>query len=222
MRLSDIAREIPERMLEILREAKIDELRPCQEKAIGAGLLKGKSVLVCTPTASGKTLVGELAFAPAIMSRTGKGIYIVPLKALAEEKFRDFRQRYGKEFKVALSIGDIDSTDPFLKDYDLIITTSEKLDSLIRHSAAWLRDVKVIVVDEIHLLNDPERGPTLEILLTMLMRMLSKLQIVGLSATIGNAKELGEWLKSEVIMDDWRPVKLRKGIMMNNTVEFFE
>jgi helicase len=220
MKLSDIRQKLHNKLYEKL-EPEIIELRPSQEKAVDAGLLEGKNLLVCTPTASGKTLIAELAMLNAIYKNIGKAVYIVPLKALATEKYRDFKARYS-DVKVALSIGDSDSADTYLSDYDLIITTSEKLDSLIRHHTPWLRDVKTIVVDEIHLLNDPGRGPTLEILITLLRKMLKNIQFIGLSATIGNPIELSEWLEAELVEDDWRPVKLKKGVLLNDTVEFLE
>jgi helicase len=199
---------------------EIKELRPAQAKAVEKGLLDRKNLLVCTPTASGKTLIAELAALKSIIGGNGKAIYIVPLKALASEKYKDFKKRYDNVAKIALSIGDKDSSDSYLVDYDLIITTSEKLDSLIRHHAPWLSLVSTIIVDEIHLLNDPGRGPTLEILITILRQLLKKVQIIGLSATIGNPEELSKWLKSELIIDNWRPVKLHKGVYLDGEVEF--
>ena len=219
MHLKDIQNTIHKELYNAL-DGKIDRLNPCQEKAIKAGLLEGKNLLVCSPTASGKTLVAEIASVEAILSHKGKAIYIVPLTSLANEKFRDFKGRYGHLCKVALSIGDIDSADPFLADYDFIITTSEKLDSLIRHSAPWLSKVKVVVADEVHLMNDPGRGPTLEILLTMIRQLLPKVQVIALSATIGNEEELAEWLSAALVKDKWRPVELRKGVYLDGEVEF--
>jgi helicase len=220
MKLEQIKNKLHLKLYEKL-ETEIKELRPAQEKAIDAGLLEGKNLLICTPTASGKTLIAELAMLNAIYKGIGKAVYIVPLKALATEKYRDFKKRY-TDIDVALSIGDSDSADTYLSEYDLIITTSEKLDSLIRHHSPWLRDVKTIVVDEIHLLNDPGRGPTLEILITLLRKMLNNIQFIGLSATIGNPVELSEWLEAELVEDDWRPVKLKKGIILGSTIEFEE
>ena len=220
MDLKSIKDSIPKELYEIL-EKEITNLRPAQEKSIKKGLLQGRNLLVCTPTASGKTLIAELAMLKSIIEGRGKSVYIVPLKALASEKSRDFKRRYGKLAKIALSIGDIDSADPFITDYDLIVTTSEKLDSLIRHHAPWLASIATVVVDEIHLLNDAERGPTLEILLTILKQLLKNAQIIGLSATIGNAEELAEWLQADLIVDDWRPVKLHKGIYIDGKIEFY-
>ena len=219
MELKLIKNKIPKELYSILgKEIKV--LRPAQVKAVENGLLDRKNLLVCTPTASGKTLIAELAALKSIIEGNGKAIYIVPLKALASEKYKDFKKRYDGIAKVALSIGDIDSSDSYLVDYDLIITTSEKLDSLIRHHAPWLSLVSTIIIDEIHLLNDPERGPTLEILITILRQLLKKVQIIGLSATIGNPEELAEWLKAELVIDNWRPVKLHKGVYLDGEVEF--
>ena len=219
MELKSIKNNIPKEFYKIL-EKDITKLRPAQEKAIKKGLLERKNLLVCTPTASGKTLIAELAALKSIIEGNGKAIYIVPLKALASEKYKDFKKRYGNVAKVALSIGDIDSTDSYLVDYDLIIVTAEKLDSLIRHHAPWLSLISTIIIDEIHLLNDPGRGPTLEILITILRQLLKKAQIIGLSATIGNPEELAEWLKAKLVIDNWRPVKLHKGVYLDGEVEF--
>ena len=201
MELISIKNKIPNVLYEIL-DKEIAQLRPAQEKAIKKGLLEGKNILVCTPTASGKTLIAELASIKSIIEGKGKSVYIVPLKALASEKFKDFKRKYSKIARIALSIGDIDSSDPFLSEHDLIITTSEKFDSLIRHHTPWLANVATIIVDEIHLLNDTERGPTLEILITILKQLLKNAQIIGLSATIGNAKELAEWLNADLVVDE--------------------
>jgi len=220
MKLKDIKPKLNEDIYKVLKAEGIDELRPAQEKSINADLLEGKSILVCTPTASGKTLVAEMAMTEAITSGKGKAIYLAPLKALASEKFKDFKRKYDSLFKIAMSIGDMDSTDPYLVEYDMILMTSEKMDSLIRHHAPWLKYVSVVVVDEIHLLNDPGRGPTLEILLTILKTVLPKAQIIGLSATIGNPKELANWLGAELVLDNWRPVKLKQGVYLNGEIEF--
>lgn len=220
MRLSDIQKNIPERVFEVLQTAGINELRPSQEKAINAGLLDNKSLLICTPTASGKTLIAEFAATKMILEQKKKAVYIVPLKALASEKYKAFSERYGRFMQVALSIGDTESADTHLKNYDLIVCTAEKLDSLIRHQTPWISQVGCVIVDEIHLLNDSSRGPTLEILLTILKRVLKNVQIVGLSATIGNPQELAEWLNAKLVTDEWRPVPLKKGVYWNGEVKF--
>lgn len=220
MHIDKIKDKIPQKLHEAIAAAGVAELRPAQVKAVDAGLLEGKNLLVCTPTASGKTLIAELAAVSAILSRRGKAVYVVPLKALASEKHNDFKKRYGSFAKVALSIGDFDSSDPYLADYDLIICTAEKLDSLIRHHSPWIMSVSVIIIDEIHLLNDPGRGPTLEILITMLRQLLPKAQLIGLSATIGNPEELADWLNAALVIDSWRPVKLYQGVYRDGAISF--
>ena len=200
------------KLQEVLDKEGIAELRPCQKKALDAGLLSSKNLLVCTPTASGKTLIAEMAAVNSILNNKGKAIYIVPLKALANEKYKEFTRKYSHLFRIAISIGDLDSEEPYLADYDFVICTSEKLDSLLRHHSPWLRDVATIVIDEIHLINDVSRGPTLEVLITLLKSLLANVQIIGLSATIGNPKELADWLGAELVADDWRPVELKKSV----------
>ena len=149
-------------------------------------------------------------------------IYIVPLVALASEKNKEFKRKYSHLFKIALSIGDYDSSDNNLIDADLIICTAEKLDSLIRHHSPWLKFVSLVVIDEIHLMNDVSRGPTLEIIITVMKKLLPKVQLIGLSATIGNPYELSKWLNAELVLDTWRPVPLKKGVYLQGQVEFEE
>jgi len=195
------------------------KLTPIQEKAINAGALKNKSLLICAPTASGKTLIATMSIVNRL--KEGKAIYLVPLKALANEKFKEYKELFqNTNFKVIMSTGDIDSDSPFLSRYDLMILTVEKLDSLIRHKVPWLSEVKTVIIDEIHLLNDPSRGPTLEVIITLL-KSLIKPQIIGLSATIGNPQELADWLEADLVMDNWRPVKLKQGIYHDKETEFY-
>lgn len=199
--------------------AKFSILTPIQEKSLLSGLLEGTSLLVSAPTSSGKTLVATMGIANILGK--GKAIYLVPLKALANEKYKEYLNLLQKtKYKVVLSVSDVDSDPSFLADYDLLVLTTEKLDSLIRHNVSWLSQVKLVVVDEIHLLNDPSRGPTLEVILTLLKTIL-KPQLIGLSATIGNTKELAQWLEAKLVIDNWRPVELKKGIFHEEKVEFY-
>jgi len=220
MKLEELKDDIPKTVYTELAKRKFSSLRPSQFKSIKNGLFKDKNLLICTPTASGKTLVAELAMLNAIYHDKGKCVYVVPLRALAQEKYKDFSKLYGEQFKVALTSGEVDSDDKYLEAYDLIITTSEKFDSLIRHHTPWLPKIRVVIIDEIHLLNDVKRGPTLEVLITILRDKLKKLQLIGLSATIGNPEELASWLHAELIQDDWRPVRLDKGVYFDGKIEF--
>ncbi len=221
MKISEFKDKIPGKVYELLERRGFEELRPSQWKSVKAGLFEDKNLLVCTPTASGKTLVAELAFLNAVLHDKGKAVYIVPLKALASEKHKQFKKDY-PNLKIGVSSGDLDSEDAYLANNDVIITTSEKFDSLLRHKAPWIKKLKTVVVDEIHLLNDDSRGPTLEIVITILRKELKDIQFIGLSATIGNAEELAEWLDAELIMDTWRPVKLKKGVYFEGNIDFKE
>ena len=219
--IDDFKDKIPSVVFDKLVANNITFLRPSQVKSINAGLFDSKNILVCTPTASGKTLVAEMAFLFSCLVNGSKAVYIVPLRALASEKFHSFKKAY-PFLKFGLSSGDIDGDDSFLSDCDVIITTSEKFDSLIRHKAPFISRLGCIIIDEIHLLNDVSRGPTLEVILTILKSQLRNLQFIGLSATIGNPKELADWLNANLVFDTWRPVKLRKGILFDNVLEFDE
>jgi helicase len=196
-------------------------LTPIQEKSVKSGLLNHNSLLICAPTASGKTLVASMAIVKCLNEKH-KAIYLVPLKALANEKFKEYQKLLEKtDYKTVISTGDLDSESGYLVNYNLLIMTTEKLDSLLRRKVKWLSEVKCLVVDEIHLLNDSSRGPTLEIILTLL-KQLVKPQIVGLSATIGNPQELANWLEAELVIDNWRPVELKQGIFYKGKTQFYK
>ncbi len=204
---------------QVLDASGFPEPNPVQKKALDSGLLSGRNMVLAAPTASGKTLVAEMAAFNTI--RKGKKvIYIVPLRALASEKYDDFRDKYEKiGVRVAISIGDLDRSDPWLARYDIVIMTSEKLDSLLRRGIPWLEDVGLVITDEVHLLDSPNRGPTLEIVLTRL-RQVSNPAILALSATISNHEELAEWLDATPVKSTWRPVKLFSGICFDGSVDF--
>ncbi|MEM3674334.1 MAG: DEAD/DEAH box helicase, partial [Candidatus Methanomethyliaceae archaeon] len=203
-----------------LLKTGIQELYPPQEEAIRAGVLEGKNLVLSVPTASGKTLVAELCAIKHIMERQGKVLYLVPLKALASEKYEEFRLLEDLGIKVALSTGDFDTVDPSLAKYDLIIATNEKADSIIRHRPQWIDKISLIVADEVHLLGEPSRGPTLEALLTALRITNPKAQFLALSATIKNAAEIAEWLDALLVTSDWRPVPLKEGVCFRDSVFF--
>jgi helicase len=219
MKVKTLKNKLPEKFYNTL---EFEELRPSQSKAIKAGLLVGENIVVCSPTASGKTFVAELAGIKRIIEEGGKMIYIVPLKSLASEKVDEFKEKYEDlGIKTALSIGDPDSSEGWLAKYDIIVCTSEKFDSLLRHKIPWLREVKTVVVDEIHLLNDFRRGPVLEVILTLIKKLIPKAQIIGLSATIGNPEDLSRWLDAKLVMDDWRPIELFQGNFYEDKIDFF-
>jgi len=201
-----------------LTEDGIEELYPPQEKAIGPAL-EGKNVVLAIPTASGKSLIAYLAMLQAVL-RGGKALYIVPLKALASEKFEDLVKFEELGIRVGESTGDYDEVDPKLHRYDIVVATSEKADSLLRHKSKWLDQLSVVVADEVHLINDPERGPTLEVTLVKFRTFNPNAQIIALSATIRNSRELAEWLGATLVESEWRPVPLREGVFSDGHIFF--
>ena len=216
MRIEEL--DIDPRVLNKLREDGIEELYPPQEAAIKPAL-DGKNLVLAIPTASGKSLVAYLAMLKAVL-KGGKALYIVPLKALASEKYEDLVKFESLGIRVGESSGDYDEIDPKLPMYDIVIATSEKADSLLRHRAKWLDQLSIVVADEVHLINDPERGPTLEVTLVKFRTFNPKAQVIALSATISNSGELAEWLDAELIESDWRPVPLREGVYAEGEIFF--
>jgi helicase len=200
---------LPAYAVERLQNQGITELFPPQKEAVEKGLLEGKNLVLAIPTASGKTLVALIAVLDHIR-KGGKAVYIVPLRALAEEKYEEF-----SEFcNCVLSSGDYDSEDRYLMEYDCIITTSEKCDSLLRHSRQFFDDVTLVVADEVHLMDSMRRGPTLE----MTLSKLKEKQILALSATISNAQEIADWLDANLVYSEWRPVPLTIGVCVKSTI----
>lgn len=209
--------QAPDTVKAILGSLGYESLYPPQEKAIAAGILDGKSTLVTTPTASGKTLVAMMAIARALQ-KGKKAVYLTPLRALASEKAADLKALEGidlgtgRQPKVMVSTGDYDSSGKELALADVIVLTNEKMDTLFRHGVEWLGDVGLFVSDEVHLIGDRERGPTLEMMLTRVRKLYPDSQIVALSATVSNADEIADWLGCELVESNWRPTKLVEGV----------
>ena len=207
---------IPENIQSLLKERGLSDLRPSQEKSIKKGLFKNNhNQVVCTPTGSGKTLVAELGMLDCILNKKKRVVYIVPLKALASEKYREFKEQYSKMFNIRIAIGEL-QTERYSYDYDLLLVTAEKFDSLIRHNKEVLDNLGLVIADEVHLLNDDKRGPTLEILLSIFKTKYPRIRIIGLSATIGNAKEIAKWLRADLVEDEWRPVELQQHVLLGD------
>ena len=224
MRIHDLP--INEQVKRILSENAYDTLYPPQADAINAGVLIGKNLVLASPTASGKTLVAELAVLRKILDGKGKALYLTPLRALASEKYEDF-QKYstvekpdGRKVRIAITSGDYDRSDEHLGSYDIIIATNEKADSLLRHKAKWISDVVLTVADEVHLLNEADRGPTLEVVITRLRKLNPNMQFLALSATVRNAAEVADWIGASAITTEWRPVPLKEGVHCQNEIHF--
>ncbi|MEZ3117124.1 DEAD/DEAH box helicase [Halobaculum sp. MBLA0147] len=196
------------------REQGIEELYPPQAAAVDAGVCDGANLVAAVPTASGKTFVAELA----LLSADGPGLYVCPLRALAREKYEEFAELPG--VSAGIATGDYDSAAAELADHDVVVATSEKVDSAIRNGAAWIADLACVVVDEVHLVGSEGRGPTLEVTLATLRRRTADPQVVALSATVANPAAVAGWLDAELVESDWRPIDLRTGVYADGAVAF--
>lgn len=210
---------VPEWVAGHLRDGGVEELYPPQANAVESGVTEGESVVASVPTASGKTLIAELAMLSSV-NRGGKALYIVPLRALANEKHREFEQYEEHGVSIGVSTGNYESNGEWLATCDIIVATSEKVDSLVRNDAPWIDDLSCVVSDEVHLVDDPNRGPTLEVTLAKLRRHNPNVQTVALSATVGNADEVADWLDAELIDSEWRPIDLRTGVHYGQALHF--
>ena len=204
----------------LLESQGLRELYPPQAEALPP-ILEGRSVVLACPTASGKSLVGYVALAMAALGGR-RGLYVVPLRALASEKYEDLQAFQSLGLKVALTMGSQDLSPRELENVDILVATSEKADSLLRHRSPWIDTLGVLVADEIHLLRDPDRGPTLEVSLTRLRRQRPGLQIVALSATVANSHVLAQWLDAVHVQSDFRPVVLKPGVYFDGRIEFLD
>ncbi|MFW6113649.1 MAG: DEAD/DEAH box helicase [Actinomycetota bacterium] len=177
-------------------------------------LLMDRSVLVVAPTGSGKTVVAE--FAVWLAERGyAKTFYTTPIKALSNQKYRDFCSIYGTE-KVGLLTGD-NSINP---DAPVVIMTTEVLRNMIYEQSPSLYGLRFVVLDECHYLMDPFRGAVWE---EIIIQLPVGTKIVGLSATVSNYREFGDWLNDlredvVTIYHDHRPVPLRHYYMIGGSM----
>jgi len=223
LRISEL--DIPASVLDVLTKRGLDELYPPQEAAINKGVLDGVNLVHASPTASGKTLIAELCALKHVLERDGKVLYLAPLRALAWEKYEEFkryeeiRKPNGQKIRVGVSSGDLDNKSTFVQNYDILVTTNEKCDSLLRHRSPWMNGVTLLIADEVHLIGN-NRGPTLEVAIARLKQINETVQILALSATIRNVDEIAEWLDAQYVDMNWRPTPLREGVALKNKIIF--
>ena len=202
-----------------LLSGKMDELMPVQVKSVQAGLLKGESQLIVSATATGKTFIGELAGVNNYLKGKGKMLFLVPLVALANQKYEQFKARYGPVGKVGIRVGTSRIALNSLKmnvslSSDIIVGTYEALDFVLRRGeAAALKNIGTVVIDEVHMLEDGERGHRLDGMIARLRSCAPKAQFIFLSATIGNPKEIARHLKAGLVEYEHRPVPLERHLI---------
>ncbi|HEX6292924.1 MAG TPA: DEAD/DEAH box helicase [Herpetosiphonaceae bacterium] len=189
-------------------------LTPPQRDVLDCGLLtSGFNCVLQMPTGSGKTWLAEHAIAQTLSAGL-RAIYLTPLRALATELAHRWGERFGNT-AVGVFTGDYGIPGrpypvPFEK-ARLLVMTPERLDACTRfwrEHWAWLPEVDLVIVDELHLLGDVGRGARLEGAISRLRRLNPFARIIGLSATLGNRQELAAWLDGIEYVSDWRPIPL--------------
>lgn len=215
MKMVELLRyDIPAEVVALWQKGESEALLPVQEMAIKKhNLFDGKNLLIQAPTSSGKTFVGELAAIQTALRRK-KVVYLVPLKALAEEKFEQFREKYAPYgIRVIVSTRDRREFDTDLENgnFSIAVVVYEKLSQLLVRRPERMEEIELAVADELEILSDPERGAQAEILLTRVLK--SRCRVIGLSAVIGHAERLAQWMNAELLLHERRPVELRYGVL---------
>ncbi|MGB9928274.1 MAG: DUF5814 domain-containing protein [Methanosarcina sp.] len=211
-----LAKKFKEMLLE-----KSETLLPVQALSIEAGLLEGKNQFVVSATATGKTLIGEMAGVQNALDKKGKMLYLVPLVALANQKYDQFKERYSKlGLTTSIKIGAIlIKTSQRVKmqtspNADIIIGTYEGVDHMLRAgNADFLGKIGTVVIDEVHTLEDTERGHRLDGLIGRLRYVAPEAQFIYLSATVANPEAYAKKLGAQLIRYEHRPVPIDRHLL---------
>jgi ATP-dependent RNA helicase HelY len=173
---------------------------------------EGRGVLVAAPTGAGKTVVGEFA-AFSSLARGKKCFYTTPIKALSNQKYHEFVEKFGED-RVGLLTGDTNINS----DAEIMVMTTEVLRNMLYANSSTLLNLGAVVMDEVHYLADKFRGAVWE---EVLIHLMESVQVISLSATVSNAEEFGEWLgevrgHTDVIVSEVRPIPLYQHVMIGN------
>jgi helicase len=189
------------------------QLNPVQEEVVARGLLNsGFNCVLQMPTGAGKTWLAEQAI-EATLKTGARAIYLTPLRALANELIERWKQRFDG-YEVGIFTGEYGQRQAYPVPFEraqVLIMTPERLDACTRHWRAhwgWIPQVSLLVVDELHLLGERGRGPRLEGALMRVRRLNPFLQLLCLSATLGNRAELAEWLGGVHFASSWKPIPI--------------
>ncbi|RWA23336.1 hypothetical protein MBRU_00525 [Mycolicibacterium brumae DSM 44177] len=209
---------LPNEVLDVW-SSSISQLNDLQLRAINDhGVLDGKNLVVTAPTSSGKTMIGELAAIKAAATR-GRTVFLLPMKALVNDKYEQFTRVYGPlGIKTLRATGDYsDQVSEFQRgQYDFALLTYEKLTHLALANPHILDSVSVVVIDEAQTLTDRSRGSNLEFLMTLLNNrrgLVGSPQIITLSAVVGDLGGLDRWIGGDHLHSTARPVELREGVI---------
>ena len=214
--------KIPMEFKDVLLNSGNTKLLPVQYLAIKEGLLKGEDLLVVSATGSGKTLVGELAGITQALEGK-KFVFLTPLVALANQKYRDFKKKYSKlGLKVSIKVGrnrvkakgELNLPDSDVSKSDIVVATYEGIDYLLRNgNSNSLSNLGVVLIDEIHMIDDEDRGTRLNGLIKRIKHLYPKTQIIGLSATVKNPEFLAEEFNMKLVEYSQRPVPLERHLV---------
>jgi helicase len=235
---------VPSYMVDIWEKSYSPYLLPVQEKAVrdygvldyeegkihphpalspqGRGLDGNQNLLVIAPTSSGKTFIGEMAAITQVIHKK-KTIYLIPLKTLAEEKHRHFKRLYSDcGFDITISSRDRKEDDKKISQgqFQVAIMVYEKFNYFLLKYPSFLSGVSLVVIDELQVINNPERGPLLEEMLVNLQNQDQKIKIISLSAFLENQEAFLKWFPSRVLTSYRRPVELRKGIVRDGVFKY--
>lgn len=224
MKLDKLLRHgIPQSIIESWKKTQGEELLPLQSQAVtNHDLLEGESLIICAPTSSGKTFCGEMAAAVNLF-KGRKVVFLVPLKAIAQEKYADFVDKYAEVgIRLAISTRDHPESDQQIEkgEFDLAVMIYEKFNQLLIKNLDILGSISLIVVDELQMIADPSRGPVLELALIKTRTSGYAPQILGLSAVLRNAERLAFWLGCRLLLEKSRPVELLQGVLLGGQFRF--
>ena len=178
---------------------------------------RGRDLLVVAPTSSGKTFIGEMAAITQAIHQK-KTIYLVPLRSLAEEKYRHFKKLYGgADCKISILVSSRDRREDDRKiikgEYQVAVMVYEKFNYFLLKYPQLLKDVSLIIIDELQMIHDPVRGPLLERIIESIRKSKANIKFIGLSAYLENEAGFLSWFPAAQLLSYQRPVELRKGIM---------
>ena len=214
---------LPEKLKMILRR-RFNELLPVQTKSIQTGLMEGKNQLVVSATATGKSLIGEMAGVKNLLEGKGKFLFLVPLVALANQKFDQLSAYVELGFSTSIRVGvsriKLGHGRKMRQDLsaDIIAGTYEGIDQAIRTRKS-LGKVGTVVIDEVHMLEDAERGHRLAGMIARLKLVAPQAQFIFLSATVGNPAALAKRLGAVLVEYEVRPVPIERHLIFSSGVE---
>jgi helicase len=222
MLMNELVRyDIPPELIQLWKSRESTRLLPLQELAVKKhGLFDKGNLLIQAPTSSGKTFIGEMAAVQTALRRK-QVVYLVPLKALAEEKYLDFKDKYeAYGIRVLISTRDHRESDHDLEEgnFSIAVVVYEKLAQVMVRRPERLTEIELIIADELELLSDPDRGGTVEVLLTRIVQ--SPCRLIGLSAVIGEAERLAKWMRADLVRHERRPVELRFGVLHGGSFRY--